>query len=880
MKTAAEIRADFLEFFRNHQHHIVPSAPIIPQNDPTLLFTNAGMNQFKDVFLSTGTRNYQRAADTQKCLRVSGKHNDLEVVGRDTYHHTFFEMLGNWSFGDYFKKEAIAWAWELLTKVYGLPKDRLWVTVFAGDEKDKLPADDEAGQIWKTETDVIPEHILKFGKKENFWEMGETGPCGPCSEIHIDRGPSVCDMQDVPGHQCHVNGDCARFMEIWNLVFIQFNRQEDQTLVTLPAKHVDTGMGFERLVAVLQNKTSNYDTDLFLPILDEIAKLTSKKYTASNSEVDVAFRVICDHIRTLCSAFADGALPSNTGRGYVLRRILRRAARFGTQHLERKEPFLYLLVPTVAKIFANVFPEIQQREEHIKLLIKSEEESFSLMLTRGIHLFYDLVAEIRQQNKTVLPGDKLYCLYHQEGFPKDLIELMAREQKMTIDETGWQKAEAEHIEKSRGAKMDYQISPAQLEGIPATRFVGYTTFESSASLLKIINNTTLILNQTPFYAECGGQVGDTGYITGKSFRFHVTDTQKLGDIYLHLGEMEEQDLAHPPRHVTASVDCNRRRAIMANHTATHLLHYALREILGKHVTQQGSIVQSDRFRFDISHPQKITDEELTKIETLVNEKIFENIRVRRSVESLESAKSRGAMALFGEKYGEKVRVIQISRYSMELCGGTHALFTGDLGIFKIISESSIQAGVRRIEGATRHGALAIHQTEHKALLQVKELLKTYDEASLPSKIVALQEEIKQLKKKNVQQTQKDSKQSAEQLLEKARIRNNIKVIVTQVDGMSSNELRTLADLLKKSNETVAGFLASVVEDKVIVVAFVSDKLVPMNKLHAGELIKIAGPIMGGGGDPRRADFSQGQGTKVQEIANLLSKINAVIDEKL
>lgn len=880
MKTAAEIRADFLEFFKARQHTIVPSAPIIPQNDPTLLFTNAGMNQFKDVFLGTGTRNYRRAADTQKCLRVSGKHNDLEVVGRDTYHHTFFEMLGNWSFGDYFKKEAIIWAWELLTKVYGLPKERLWATVFAGDQKDKLPADEDAAQLWASETDVQPDHILKFGRKENFWEMGETGPCGPCSEIHIDRGPEVCDMKDVPGHQCRVNGDCARFMEIWNLVFIQFNRQEDQSLVSLPAKHVDTGMGFERLVSVMQGKTSNYDTDLFTPILDEIGNLTSKKYTASNSDVDVAFRVIADHIRTLCTAFADGALPSNTGRGYVLRRILRRAARFGTQHLERKDPFLFQLVPVVAKIFGHVFPEIQQREEHIKLLIKAEEESFSLMLTRGIRLFYDLVAEVRKQNQTILPGDKLYCLYHQEGFPKDLVELMAREQNMTIDEKGWQKAEEEHIARSRGAKMEYQISPAQIEGIAATRFVGYNALESSASLLKIIGNNALVLDQTPFYAECGGQVGDTGFITGKSFRFRVTDTQKLGDIYLHLGEMEEQDLSHPPRHVTASVDRDRRRAIMANHTATHLLHYALREVLGKHVTQQGSIVQPDRFRFDISHPQKITDEELAKVETLVNERIFENMRVRRSVESLEAAKARGATALFGEKYGDKVRVIQIGRYSMELCGGTHALFTGDLGYFKIISESSIQAGVRRIEGSTRHGALAIAQAEHKALSQVKEHLKTSDENSLVAKIIALQEEIKQLKKKGVQQAQKDSKQSADQLLEKARVRHDVKIVVTQVESMSANELRALADLLKKSNELVAGFLASVVEDKVFVVAFASDKLAPLNKIHAGELIKIAGPIMGGGGDPRRADFSQGQGTKVQEVSNLLSKMNAIMDEKI
>ncbi len=879
-RTAAEIRQEFLDFFKSKSHQIVPSAPIIPQGDPTILFTNAGMNQFKDVFLGTGTRPYQRAADTQKCLRVSGKHNDLEVVGRDTYHHTFFEMLGNWSFGDYFKKDAIIWAWELLTKVYGLPKERLWATVFRGDEKDKLPADDEAAKIWQEETDIAKDHILKFGRKENFWEMGDTGPCGPCSEIHIDRGPEVCDRKDVPGHQCCVNGDCARYMEIWNLVFIQFNRQEDQSLVLLPAKHVDTGMGFERLVSVLQDKQSNYDTDIFTPILNTIAQLTGKTYTHKDTSIDIAFRVIADHIRSLCSAFADGALPSNAGRGYVLRRILRRAARFGRQNLEMQESFLYKIVPTIAEIYRNVFPEIYERQEHLKLLIKSEEEAFSVMLTRGIALFNEIAEDIKKQGKNIIPGEKVYRLYHQDGFPKDLVELMAREQKLSIDEAGWSKAEAEHIERSRGEKTGYQVSQAELEGISATNFVGYTTKECEATLIKLIDNTKLILDQTPFYAESGGQIGDTGVIIGKSFRFRVTDTQKFGDIYVHFGEVEEQDLSQMPKSVTAQIDWDRRRSIMANHTATHLLHYALREVLGKHVAQQGSVVLPDRLRFDISHPQKIVEEELVKVEQLVNKYIAENIEVLKTVESLESAKSRGAMALFGEKYSEKVRVIQVGPYSMELCGGTHVCFTGDIGYFRILSESSIQAGVRRIEATTRQTAVAISLSERKVLSQIKEQLKVYDDTSILAKIASLQDEIKQLKKKGTQQAQKDSKQYCDQLLEKAKVIQDVKVVVTQVENMSANDLRTLADLLKKSGEKATGLLATVFEEKVFFVAFISDKLMPATKLHAGEMIKTAGQILGGGGDPRKIDFSQGQGTKVSEIPTMLQKINSLIQEKL
>ena len=630
-------------------------------------------------------------------------------------------MLGNWSFGDYFKKEAIQWAWQLLTQVWEIPKEQLWATVFAGDEQDGLPADEETAQLWQNETQVASEHILRFDKKDNFWEMGDTGPCGPCSEIHIDLGPELCQCQDKS--QCGVNSGCPRFIEIWNLVFIQFNRQEDGSLLTLPARHVDTGMGFERLVAIIQGKNSNYDIDVFTPIIGEIANITGHSYRDDNQAVAVAFRVVADHIRALCCCFADGALPGNSGRGYVLRRLLRRAARFGHQHLGMEQPFIYKLVPVVAEIYHNIFPEISQRQQHVQLLVKSEEESFAQMLTRGIHLFNGLVEEVKQQQSQIIPGEKAYQLYHQDGFPRDLVDLMAREHGLGVDDPGWEKAEQEHKERSRGDQVGQIVSAAELEGIPATQFVGYGKFECSASMLKLVDQTCLILDRTPFYAEAGGQVGDTGIISGKSFKFSVKDTQKFGDIYLHLGEIVEYDPTRLPRRVTAYVDRARRRRIMANHTATHLLHSALRKVLGEHVTQQGSVVAPDRLRFDVSHPQKISAEDLVRVEQMVNSLIYENIKVRKSVQNLEVAKKKGAMALFGEKYGDRVRVVQVGRHSTELCGGTHVYFTGDLGCFQITGESSVQAGVRRIEAVTRDGAIHYVQDQGLLLEQIKQQLK-------------------------------------------------------------------------------------------------------------------------------------------------------------
>jgi alanyl-tRNA synthetase len=878
MKTAAEIRSEFLKFFQEKEHTIVDSSPVVPKDDPTLYFTNAGMNQFKDVFLGTGSRSYKRAADTQKCIRVSGKHNDLEVVGRDTYHHTFFEMLGNWSFGDYFKKEAIGWAWELLTKVWQIPKEIIWVTVFGGDQEDGLAADEEAAALWASDTDVVREHITRFGKKDNFWEMGETGPCGPCSEIHIDRGPDKCNMQHVPGHKCQVNGDCIRFIEIWNLVFIQFNRQEDRKLVTLPAKHVDTGMGLERVVALLQGKMSNYDTDLFTPILQEIGTLTGKSYGNSDTIEDMAFRVISDHVRTLSAALSDGGLPSNSGRGYVLRRILRRAVRFGHKGLDMKKPFIYQLVPKVAELFANVFPEIAKRKEHVALVIRSEEEAFLRTLDRGIELFGQLVEEVKKGGATVIPGDKAYQLYHQDGFPRDLVDLMAREQNLSVDDQGWTLAEQEHKERSQGKSFTYEVPQGELEGLSATLFLGYAELESGAAIIKMLGSDKLILNRTPFYAECGGQIGDTGMIYGKGFRFAVHDTQKFGDISVHFGELLEGDLGNLPKHVSAHVDRERRRKIMANHTATHLLHWALHQVIGEHAMQQGSHVGPARLRFDFTHPQKVTSAQVASIERLVNSRIYENIPVRKVMLSLEKAKEQGAIALFGEKYGENVRVVSVGRYSKELCGGTHVFATGDIGSFRIVAESAVQAGVRRIEAVTRDMAVQQTQKEQKVLDDIRLLLKVQDD-KLATRIAALQEDIKQLKKQESQQGQVDARKLRDELLEKSPTLPNGKLVVAKVESMGMSDLRNLADLLRKASVPAAGIVASVFQDKVFLVAFVGEKLTG-GTLHAGEWLKAAAGMIKGGGDSRRADFAQGQGSEVKELDAMLETMKGSIEKTL
>lgn len=876
MKTSAEIRSEFLKFFEEKEHQIVPSAPVFPPDDPTLLFTNAGMNQFKDVFLGTGKRSYSKATDTQKCIRVSGKHNDLEAVGRDTYHHTFFEMLGNWSFGDYFKREAIRWAWELLTEIWKIPKENLYATYFEGNAEDKLPMDEETKKIWQEETDIDHSHILPFGKEDNFWEMGDTGPCGPCTEIHVDLGEGASTDPSLDS----VNAGGSRFIEIWNLVFIQFNRRSDNSLENLPQQHVDTGMGFERLVALLQGKYSNYDTDLFTPIIEKIESLSGIKYERGHSSQDVAFRVICDHIRTLTIGFCDGILPSNTHRGYVLRRILRRAARFGRQNLGMQEPFMYKLIPTIIEIFSSIFPEMQKRQDHITLLVRTEEETFGKTLQRGLEVFTRLVEEFKEQNISIIPGEKAYDLYHRDGFPKDLVELMAEEESLSIDQEGWDKAEKEHKEKSKGKQFVMEDFQEDLEGLPASQFLGYEVTQSSSKIVKLIGVDKLILDQTPFYAESGGQIGDTGTIAGENFSFHVHDTQKFGDLFVHFGELKEGDIASLPSIVEAKIDEKRRHKIMANHTATHLLHWGLKKTLGNHATQQGSIVAEEKLRFDFSHPKKVSDKELKKIEQMVNELIYENITIESTTDSLEEARKKGAMALFGEKYGEIVRVVQVPPHSMELCGGTHVSATGNIGLFKIVSESAVQTGVRRIEAITRDVSVKRMQSVEKVLQDVKELLKAQNEEQIFARISALQEENKILKKKNKEDNQKDNKGKRDQLLEEATQVGDIKLITSKVENLDIPQLRELADLLRKSSAKCAGIIGTEKDNKVPLVAFVSDKLLSHDQLHAGEFLQKACSILGGGGNAKRKDFAQGQGKKIDNWKIVTQEVKQMVQKKL
>jgi alanyl-tRNA synthetase len=742
--TSAEIRNSFLKFFKDHGHTIVPSSSVVPYDDPTLLFANAGMNQFKDVFLGTGRRSYARAADTQKCIRVSGKHNDLEEVGRDTYHHTFFEMLGNWSFGDYYKKEAIEWAWDLLTNVWKLPKSLLWATVYKDDE--------EADQYWKTVTDIDPAHVLRFGEKDNFWEMGETGPCGPCSEIHIDRTSNSTATAEM------VNAGTPSVIEIWNLVFIQYNRDEMGKLTPLPAKHVDTGMGFERVCAVLQRKDSNYDTDVFSPIIRRICELTGKTYNGSlrpdldrqQSETDTAMRVIADHVRTLTFAMGDGALPSNEGRGYVLRRILRRAARFG-RNLDMREPFIYHLVPALVESMSYIFPEIKTNQEQIQKIIKGEEEGFNATLDRGLEIFESVIKEIGHSK--AFPGEHAFQLYDTYGFPLDLTQLMAEERGLKVDVNGFNKLMEEQKNRSRKEqKSKFQVGldfssadgsnplDAWLMKAQNAKFL-YEGFSVTTRPIRFAyqfrdrsgnSRGAIILEETVFYAESGGQVSDTGTLTffndknQEKSTFDVVDVSKEQGKNIHVLNSSYYELSNVVirfQNVHAKLDADRRLAIMRNHSATHLVHEALRQVLGNHLHQQGSLVAPEYLRFDFNHFERISPEQLKAIEDIVNEKIGESITVNALNDpkkwlTIEDAKRKypNVKMFFGDKYGDHVRIVEIDpKFSVELCGGTHVQSTKDIGYFKFRSEGSIASGIRRIEAVTGDFALELLKHQEKSI---------------------------------------------------------------------------------------------------------------------------------------------------------------------
>jgi len=876
--SASEIRRTFLDFFAEREHREVPSSPVFPQDDPTLLFTNAGMNQFKDVFLGTGQRDYARAVDTQKCIRVSGKHNDLEEVGVDTYHHTFFEMLGNWSFGNYFKEEAITWAWQLLTEVWMLPKDRLWVTVFGGDAKDGLPPDEEAERLWLEKTDVDPGHVLRFDRRDNFWEMGETGPCGPCSEIHIDRGGPGSDPTDGADLKIGVNAGNERFIELWNLVFMEFNRLDDGSLESLPARHVDTGMGFERIVSVLQKKSSNYDTDVFTPIFARIEELVGTTYEAGQGEKDIAFRVIADHVRAVSSAFADGALPSNLGRGYVLRRLIRRASRYGRQALGMAEPFLHEVVPAVAQTLGVPFPEIQKRLDHIRLLVRTEEESFGKTLGKGLVRFGELAKKLGKE--TALPGAEAFELYATYGFPKDLVELMAREHELVLDEEGWLAAERKHQDASRSeGKFKQLLSAEQLKQVEAALQAGgwesgtvSTCHESGdrsrrleTDLVHVVagdddgSNTRVILRESPFYAESGGQIGDTGEIRGESFRLVVSDTQTFGDFIVHVGQWEGPVPASPAEagRVTAEVDGVRRGQTRKNHTATHLLHRALRDVLGEHVTQQGSYVGPDRLRFDFSHPRGMTSEEIEEVERQVNEQVIANATVDTTVEELEAARARGVMALFGEKYEDKVRVVDVGGWSRELCGGTHVRAAGDIGPFVLVSEGAIQAGVRRVEAISGPEAVRWIQNQKRLVASAARTLKTGPEEVL-QRIADLQQKLKEARKKEKQSSKVDVSSALEAVKKGLTEQDGVLCGMALLD-LDQAGLRELAGRVKVLGQGVACVLVGKDGEKAPWIAL-SEGSAREKGYDARNIAPLLREHLGGGGGGK-PELTQGQGLK-------------------
>jgi alanyl-tRNA synthetase len=880
--SAAATRQSFLDFFQSKGHRVVPSAPCFPQDDPTLLFTNAGMNQFKDVFLGTGTREYKRATDTQKCIRVQGKHNDLEEVGVDTYHHTFFEMIGNWSFGDYFKKESIAWAWELLTEVWQLPKERLWVTVFSGDETDGLAADEDAENLWKSLTDIDPTHILRFDRRDNFWEMGETGPCGPCSEIHIDRGAPGSDPKDGADPDIGVNAGNERFIELWNLVFMQFNRLDDGSLVPLPAPCVDTGMGFERVLAVLQGKLSNYDTDLFQPIFRSLETRTGLKYEDGVEDVDVAFRVCADHVRAVCSALADGALPSNEGRGYVIRRLIRRASRYGLQTLGMQEPFLVDIVPAVAEILGGAFPEIAARVDHVQLIMRSEEESFRKTLERGLVQFEKLSRDLKQGDTLV--GGPAYELYATYGFPQDLVELMCREAGMQLDNDGWEAARKAHSEISKSdGKFKQLLSAEQLAGLNATdsNYFGAPGETVSTQIERLFpddgRGERLVLSSSPFYPEGGGQVGDCGVIASADgdFEFEVRETQRSGEIIVHLGTSKGRAVEGGP--VTATIDSVARDATMANHTATHLLHKALREVLGDHVTQQGSYVGPDRLRFDFSQPKGLSPEQLADVENRVSEAILRNGSIQTTEESFDAACERGVTALFGEKYGDTVRVVDVDGWSMELCGGTHVNATGDIGPFVILTERAIQAGVRRIEAITHRAALAYLRDRRQLLSQVAGALKAPVE-EVPERISALQQQVKEAKKKAKAASAGDAAASVGIVKAALVEMGGIQTAVLDLPDHDANSLRDLAGGVKSLAPDLVVVLTGRAEGKVPFLCLCAGAAQGMG-LKAGDLAKrMAGHLGGGGGG--RPDVAQGQGQDPAAVETALADAKAYLTEVL
>jgi len=903
MLRAGQIRAGFIDFFKGKGHEFVPSSPIVPAGDETLLFANAGMNQFKDIFLGLRPPECRRAVNSQKCLRVSGKHNDLEEVGKDTYHHTFFEMLGNWSFDDYFKAEAIEWAWELLTKVWGIEADRLWATVFAGDEEEGLPSDSESAQLWTKVTGISPERVLAFGKKDNFWEMGPSGPCGPCSEVHIDLGPERCDMKGVAGHECRVNAGCARYIELWNLVFIQYNRQADGGLLPLSARYVDTGAGLERVAAVLQGKSSNYDTDLFAPIIEATGRLTGRRYTGEIGKAsDNAFRVIADHIRALTFAIADGATPSNEGRGYVVRRILRRASRYGRE-LGMHEPFIHKLVPVVVESLGDAFGQIRARAEHVATVVEAEEASFGRTLDRGLEIFEEAAARAIESGSATISGEDAFQLYDTYGFPLDLTELMAGERGLGVDTEEFHRLMDEQRERARAAQKNDTLAGALTDTeLPATD--DSHKYECNSCRAKVLGwidgngfndsgqiegegEIGLVLDRSCFYAEAGGQVGDCGIIEAEGAEFVVEATVKIANCVVHRGRVARGRFT-VGQQVQARVSKD-RDSIKKNHTATHLLQWALQQVLGESVAQQGSYVGPDYLRFDFTYHKAPTAEQLEEIEGLVRQKIAEDLPVSWAVMPREQAERLGAMALFGEKYGQQVRVVGLGTesvgqmgeaFSREFCGGTHVERLGAIGGFKIIKEESISAGVRRITALTGSGLMAHLEKASDIVDELSALLKVPPE-SLAARVTKLAEENKKLAKElksAARRSGADVMGQASKLLDESEKIGQTRVVVGSLSAASVESAREAIDMLKKKAGSAAIVVGFENDGKVVLLAGVTEDLIKKG-LKAGDIVKQIAAIVGGGGGGR-PHMAQAGGKDPAKIPEALAKGAELIKRKL
>ena len=867
MMTSAEIRQQFLDFFRSKGHTILPSAPIVVKNDPTLLFTNAGMNQFKDYFLGNQQAPWSRVADTQKCLRVSGKHNDLEEVGVDTYHHTMFEMLGNWSFGDYFKKEAIAWSWEFLVDILKLDKDRLYVTVFEGDAKEKLPKDEEATNEWKKM--ITEDRILMGNKKDNFWEMGDTGPCGPCTEIHVDCRTDQ-ERKQVEGKTL-VNNDHPQVIEIWNNVFIQFNRKKDGSLESLPSKHVDTGMGFERLTRVIQNKQSNYDTDIFTGTIAATEKICGKKYAGASDKESIAFRVIADHIRAISFTIADGQLPSNTGAGYVIRRILRRAVRYYYSWLDYKQPLLHQLLPVIAKQFGSVFPELNAQLGFVAKVVQEEEEAFLKTVDKGLSMLNEATLNIS--------GESAFKLYDTFGFPLDLTKLVAAEKGLTVDESGFEKEMKKQKDRSRAAGVLETEDWIQVNDIPVTGFAGYDRLETRSRIIKYRKVSgkgkklyQLVLDTTPFYAESGGQVGDTGQLAIGNGQLAIIDTKKENDLIIHFAESLPLEFSGE---IMAVVDAVRRKNITIHHSVTHLMHAALRTVLGKHVAQKGSLVNEEHLRFDFSHFAKMSDEEIAAVEKLVNEKIRENLPVVIRSMQKEEAIAMGAMALFGEKYGGTVRVVIMDPdYSIELCGGTHVGNTGELGFFKIKSESAIAAGVRRIEAICGNAAEDFVNAHFAEISGLRGLLK--NPADTTKALETLLAEHAYLNKRIESLEARQLVAVRTELLQKEEIIGELSFIGAVIEVNNPDALKNLCFEIKHHKPSHLAVLCSNIDGKAYVAISIADSVVAARNLDAGKIIKeLVSPLIKGGGGGQK-NLATAGGQDISNLKVVIEKLRSLL----